>query len=259
LDAKIEDAGAVSRILEQFPVKVCVDDDDMAENVRSAMSRGLREAGPCAPHDRILSIAAGGPSLEDTWRDLTGVIVAANASLGFLLEKGVTPWACGIMDPRPHIADLIERHPDVFFFLGSTCHPRVFDKLKGCKIVLWHPLGVQSAVMSAGGAKYLIDGGSTMGLRWLTLGHFMGFRKFHCHGLDSSFRGVKTHAYPDYRDGMKQMELCGYQTSLNFIAQIRDWIEGKAVFNSLGDGTELKLFGDGLLQHIDRERSCLMS
>jgi hypothetical protein len=247
-----EDAGVVSRILDQFPVKVCVEDDALSENVRSAMSRGLREAGPRAPHGNILSIAAGGPSLEDTWRDLTGVTVAVNGSLGFLLERGVTPWACGVFDPRPHLADIIEPHPDVFFFLGSTCHPSVFDKLAGCNIVLWHPLGIHKAAV---GAKYLIDGGSTMGLRWLTLGHFMGFRKFHCHGLDSSFRGTKTHAYPDYRDGMEQMELCGYQTSLNFIAQIRDWFEGRAVFDSLGDGTELKLFGDGLLQHLDRERA----
>lgn len=251
--SQTEDAGVISRILDQFPVKVCLEEDALSENVRSAMSRGLREAGPCAPHDRILSIASGGPSLEDTWQQLTGVTVAVNGSLGFLLEKGVTPWACGVFDPRSHLADIIEPHPDVFFFLGSTCHPRVFEKLAGCKIVLWHQLGIHR---SAPGAKYLIDGGSTMGLRWLTLGHFMGFRRFDCHGLDSSFRGSKTHAYPDYRDGMEQMELCGYQTSLNFIAQIRDWFEGKAVFDSLGDGTDIRLFGDGLLQHLDRECAC---
>ena len=247
-----EDAGVISRILNQFPVSIAVSDELMCENVRSAMSRGIREAAPRLPHDRIMSIAAGGPSLGDTWQELEGVIVAANASLGFLLEKGVTPWACGIFDPRPHVADLIEPHPDVFFFLGATCHPRVFDKLAGCKIVLWHPLGPSSK--AAVGARYLIDGGSTMGLRWLSLGHFMGFRKFHCHGLDSSFRGDKTHAYPDYRDGMEVMNLHGYRTTLNFLQQVEDWKQTKQVFGGLtgSDKTEIKLFGDGLLQHYDQ-------
>ncbi len=249
-----EDAGVVSRILTQFPVGNAASDEMMCENVRSAMSRGLPEVGPAKAHDRVMSIAAGGPSLADTWQEVEGIVVTINASLGFLLDKGVTPWACGIFDPRPHVADLIEPHKDVFFFLGATCHPRVFDKLKGCKIVLWHPLG--PSMKAAAGAKYFIDGGSTMGLRWLTLGHFMGFRKFHCHGLDSSFRGDKTHAYPDYRDGMEAMELYGYRTTLNFIQQTQDWIQGRHVFDALpeGDRPELKLYGDGLLQHIDRLR-----
>lgn len=252
------DAGVVSRILTQFPCRVSVSDEIIAENVRSAMARGLQEAGPRKPHGRVMSIAAGGPSLADTWRELRDVVVAVNGSLGFLLERGVTPWACGVFDPRPHLADIIERHPDVFYFLGSTCHPRVFDKLQGCKIVLWHPLGVQSVVMADKGARYFIDGGTTMGLRWISLGIFMGFRSFDAHGLDSSFRGDRTHAYPDYRDGLLPMELCGYRTTLNFIQQVEDWRQCRDVYGSLPDEDRptIKLFGDGLLQHMDRTWTC---
>ena len=249
---KTEDAGVLSRILSQFPVNVCVSNERMEENIRSAIARGLPQVCPAKPHDRLMSIAAGGPSLEDTWKELDGVIVAVNGSLGYLLGKGVTPWACGIFDPRPHVADLVEPHPDVLFFLGSTCHPRTFDKLKDCQCGIWHPLGMPGVEDVAKGAKWFIGGGTTMGLRWLNIGHFMGFRRFHAHGLDSSFRGDKTHAYPDYRDGREGLEMHGYRTSMNFIAQVRDWFEAKEMFASLDDRPTIRLFGDGLLQHLDK-------
>lgn len=253
-----QDAGAlVSRILREFPVNPAVPDETMLEHVRSAMGRGLPEVAPAKPHDRIMSIAGGGPSLGDTWRELDGVIVTQNAALGFLLGKGVVPWACGVLDARPHVADLIERHSRVFYFVASTCHPRVFNKLAGCKVGLWHPLGMPGIEQAAKGARYFIGGGTTMGLRWLNIGHFMGFRRFHAHGLDSSFRGQQTHAYSDFRDGFSSLDLLGHRTSMNFIRQIADWFELKQMFGGLPDGErpEIKLLGDGLLQTVDAQCS----
>lgn len=248
------DAGVISRILETFTVDLAMPDNQMLENVRSAMSRGLPEVRPSAPHDRLLSIAAGGPSLADTWKELSGVVVTTNGSLGFLLERGVTPWACGVFDPRPHMADVVEAHPDVLYFLGSTCHPKLFEKLKGCKVGIWHPLGMAGIEEAAKGATCFIGGGGTIGLRWLNLGHVMGFRKMDAHGLDSSFRNGKTHAYPDYRGEMQSLDLFGYRTAINFIEQVRDWFLIKAMFARMPveEQPDIKLFGDGLLQYCDR-------
>lgn len=250
------DAGVISRILDSFPVDLSVPDEQMLENVRSAMTRGLPEVRPAPAHGRVMSIAAGGPSLADTWRQLDGVIVTTNGSLGFLLERDVKPWACGVFDPRPHMADIVEADPDVLYFLGSTCHPTLFDKLKGCRVGIWHPLGMAGIEEAAKGATCFIGGGGTIGLRWLNIGHVMGFRKFHAHGLDSSFRGEKTHAYPDYRDGMQALNLFGYQTTINFIEQVRDWFLIKAMFSRMPveEQPEIKLFGDGLLQFYVRQR-----
>ena len=249
-------SGLVARILQAFPVKPCVADEQMLENVRSAVARDLPSPALCSPHDTIMSIAAGGPSLNDTWPQLDGVVCAVNGSLNFLLDRGVTPWAVGCMDPRPHMAETLgEPRDDVFYFLGSTCHPSVFEKFAGKQVICWHPLGMTD-MREAIGKQAGIGGGTTMGLRWLTLGHYMGFRNFHGHGLDSSFRGKSTHAYPDWRDKFDATMLEDSKTSLNFLQQVHDWFEMKAMFRREQPWNRIntKLFGEGLLQHCEAGR-----
>ena len=253
----LENAGAISRVLTQFPVKTAVDDEQMRENVISALSRKLPEIEPRKPHKHRMSIAAGGPSLGDTYKELDGVICAVNGSLNFLLERDVKPWGCGVLDPRPHMADVVEARPDVFYFVASVCHPRLFEKLKDCQVGLWHPLGMPG-IEDIEGFRYGIGGGTTMGLRWLNVGYFLGFREFHAHGLDSSFRGASTHAYADHTDGEAMQEFMGYQTRRNFLQQIEDWKLTQALFASMPEHEHprIKLFGDGLLQHMEREGLC---
>lgn len=243
------DAGLPARILSAFPCTPRVGVDQMAENARSALARGLPEAGMFRAHDRTLSVAAGGPSLADTWQDFKGDVAAVNGSLRFLLERDVVPWACGVLDPGDHMADLIERKPGVFYFVASICHPSVFDKLSGCDVIIWHP-----SPMPIECPRLQICGGCTMGLRWVTLGYAMGFRKFDLHGLDSSFRGMATHAYPDRRDGEAPgLVVNGRATAINFVQQIADFFEMVELFRSDDlDDIALNVRGDGLLQDFWR-------
>lgn len=251
-----QDAGVISRVLAQFPTRPATSDEDMLENVRSALGRDLPvvgRVGPFRPHGRVMSIAGGGPSLADTYNDLAGVVVTANAGLGFLLSKGITPWACGVLDARPHVADLIEPHPKVMFFVASTCHPRVFDRLAGCKVELWHPGGMPGIETVVPAGQDMIGGGTTMGLRWWALGYYLGFRTFEAHGLDSSYRGTQTHAYADYRDGQApNLVIDGYSTALNFLQQIVDFRQMQAMFAALPepDRPTMRLHGEGLLQRV---------
>jgi len=253
-------AGAAARVLSVLPPRIATPDQDMLEHVRSALGRGLPLPQLCRPHNRLLSVAGGGPSLGDTWQDLKGVIVTANAGLGFLLDKGITPWACGLLDARAHIADLIEPHPDVFYFVASICHPSVFEKLKGCKVVLWHPSGLQGLDDVLPQGTSTICGGTTMGMRWINLAHYMGFRHFAMHGLDSSYRGDRTHAYPDSRDGKAgTIEINGYVTDNNFLTQVTDWFQLQEMFALDDDKPDVKFHGDGLLQSTVRERANLIT
>lgn len=251
---KNEDAGLISRVLTQFPTRPATSDEDMLENVRSALTRGLPRVKPCRAHGRVMSIAAGGPSLADTWTDIDdidSVVVTANAGLGFLLERAVVPWACGLLDAREHIADLIEPHPEVSFFVASICHPRVFDKLKGCKVGIWHPSGMPGIAAELPAGTDMIGGGCTMGLRWLNIGYFMGFRHFEAHGLDSSYRGDQTHAYPDHRDGKEGgLVIDGYPTAINFVQQVHDFFAMMETFDKSDDPPMVNLHGTGLLQHM---------
>lgn len=229
--------------------------EQLLDNVRYAMTLGLPEVTQCAPHDEILSIAGGGPSLEDTYKDLTGYIAAVNGSLGYLLKRGVTPQMCGVCDPSEHMVDIVDAVPGVTYFIASCVHPKVFDKLiaAGCKIYLWHlhPIDGQDELLS----EYYPDGwvqipgGCTMGTRWLTLGYHLGFRKIHCHGMDSSFRDKSSHAYPDKQDQKEWVSFDGFKTRINFLGQVVDFIGLMEDGRKPGvDPVEITMFGDGLLQ-----------
>lgn len=223
----------------------------MLENVRVNVKRGLPQAGEFKAHNRRLAIAGGGPSLQDTWKKLKNPkfdVAAVNGSLGFLLERKVTPWACGVVDSGEHMADIVPRHPDVWYFLSSTCNPKVYEKLEGCKIVQWHPTTPDSIIYEPG-VELAVGGGVTMGLRWLNLGYLLGYRRFDLHGLDSSYRGSRTHAYSDRRDGGDYIEVDGWKTSMNFVQQVVSFfgIMDRLTQDDV-DPIKVNLHGTGLLQ-----------
>lgn len=226
------------------------------DNVRNALSLDLIQAMPCGPHDGILSIAGGGPSLADTYEDLTGYVATINGSLAYLLSKGVKPHMCGVCDPTEKIADMIEAEEGVTYFIASCAHPKVFEKLlgTGCDVRLFHVReidGIDEVLNKHYQGQYeTIPGGCTMGLRWMTLGYYLGFRKFHLHGMDSSFRDKSSHAYPDHQDAKEWLTFDGYPTRINFIGQVVDFIDLMNESRRPGtDPVEIKMFGDGLLQH----------
>lgn len=241
--------------------------EEMVENMRSALSRGLPEIKFCAPRGYTLAIASGGPSLQDTYTQLEGHIAAVNGSLGFLLDRGIVPEFCGVLDANPHMADIVVADPRVRYLVASNCHPTLFDKLlgAGCRVWLWHTTGrslgtpeADDVLRKARPDTWIsVYGGSTIGLRLVNLGHVLGYRKFHLHGMDSSFRDDKTHAYPDRRDGdwinHHGLEVNGYRTSLNFLQQVSDFANLLTRF-SRGDiePIEIEMFGEGLLQSCYR-------
>jgi hypothetical protein len=237
----------------------------MVENMKSALARGLREVPACKAHGSTLAIAAGGPSLADTYHLLAGQghIAAVNGSLKFLLEKGIVPEFCGVLDASPHMAEIVIADPRVRYLVASNCDPLLFDKLleAGCKVWLWHP--TPGSIGTDDGAKLLqetqpgrwrmIAGGCTIGLRWVSIGYMLGYRSFHLHGLDSSFRNDQTHAYADRRCGAwvdaNALNIAGYVTSLNFLQQVTDCAHMIELFTGpTVEPTELHVYGEGLLQ-----------
>lgn len=248
------DAPAEPRSLHYLTPAVPV--DRIKDNIRAAIARGLPLATVCKPHGMLMSIAGGGPSIADTYRDLVGVRAAINGSLKWLIDQGLRPHIAGICDPGAHIAGMLVADPDVRYYVASSCDPAVFDKLRGCDVRLWHvtpastedPDGVTAILNDAYPDHWhAIGGGCTMGLRWLDLGYFLGFRRFNLHGLDSSFRGTATHAYPDRADDKDRITYEGRETRPNFLAQVYDFF---GVLNRLKtqDPIEIEVFGDGLLQ-----------
>lgn len=259
------EAGNQPRLVRLTPA---VPAERMLANMRASIARGLPVVTPCRAHGLTLSVAGGGPSLADTWPELTGAIGCVNGSLKYLIEPeriiSGASYLCAILDAGEHIADMIVADQKVRYYVASVCDPLVFDKLKDCDVRLWH-ITPQSMVDSDGATALLdeaypdgwhaIGGGCTMGLRWINLGYFLGFRSFKLHGLDSSFRDGATHAYPDRADTKDRIEFCGRLTRPNFLAQLYDFFGTLNLFCSgfAFDPVEIEVFGDGLLQDQYRE------
>ena len=192
------------------------------DNMRVNLARGLKPLGPCKPHGEVVSIAAGRPSLADTFGEMQGHVAAGNGSLGYLIERGVVPHFCVVIDAMPHMAEIVVPDNGVYYLLSTSCDPGLFDKLlkADCKIRIWNPLPANVGVgidetsfqMREGGKgfrllgedypdQFMIGGGTSVGLRTIFLGYVLGYRTFHLHGNDASFRGLETHAHWDRRWG----------------------------------------------------------
>lgn len=224
----------------------------MLQNMRHALSLGLGEVEGCRRHAHALCVAGGGPSLADTYGEMKGYIAAINGSQKFLEDRGVTPDACGILDAGEHMPDVITANKSVRYYVASICDPGVFRKLHGCHVTLWHPssvTGCQGTLELRGSPWITIAGGSTMGLRWMNLGYVLGFRKFHLHGLDSSFCDGQTHAYADRERNGPILEVEGRKTRANFLEQADEFFGQLERFEASDiEPIAIEMFGDGLLQ-----------
>ena len=225
------------------------------DNMRINLKRDLYEVRSCRAHSHRMSVAGGGPSLDDTKDKLSGYVCAVNGSMRYLREQGIDVHACGILDPSEHIADSIDAIDGVHYYVASMAHPSVFEKLKNCHVVMWHPSGAIGAEeflrVERPDDWFMVGGGSTMGVRWLNLGYVCGFREFHVHGLDSSYRDGKTHAY-DEHDRKDRITVGDRETSPNFLQQVDDFASTMERFSQNDmEKIRIKLYGEGLLQDVN--------
>lgn len=164
----------------------------MRENMLA--NPGERLSQHTGPSRGTVSICGFGPSLADTWRDTVGPIMTTSGAHDLFLKNGVVPTYHVEADPREHKAWLIERpHPDVTYLICSQCHPNLFEKLRGFKVVMWHAYTnderqVQLVESLEPGTR-LICGGTNTGMRAILVAHELGFRRFEMHAMDCSYRG----------------------------------------------------------------------
>lgn len=105
-------------------------------------------SGVAAPHDTPLAVVGGGPSVKRHIAELVnwpGHIWAVNQGAQWLQQfepKGLV-WMFSV-DPDPCLADWtlgVERA-----ILGSSCHPKVFQKLEGKDVRMFHTRQIPGVV-----------------------------------------------------------------------------------------------------------------
>lgn len=141
--------------------------------------------------DEPVAIVAFGPSLIDTWEEIKKFkyVISMSGSHKFLIERGIIPTWHTAVDPLPKNTPILigQPHKDVEYLISSTCHPDVFEHLKGYNVKLWHVFATEDEglrVLPPG--EWCLTGGSDIGLRSLTIARFLGFTNFHIFGKDGS-------------------------------------------------------------------------
>jgi uncharacterized Rossmann fold enzyme len=178
----------------QYCIPIWLRDLQIAQNI----SRIAKRIQPGPLRDGPIAVVGFGPSLNDTWQDLRRFdhIITCSGAHRFLLDRGLVPTWHVDVDPREHKVQLLGApDPRVHYLAASTCHPKYFDHLEGFDVALWHVFdATEEAQRVLPPGEWALTGGSSAGLRALTIARFLGFRDLHVFGMDGSEGTTGKHA-----------------------------------------------------------------
>lgn len=204
--------------------------------------------------DEPIALVSYGPSLKDTWQELKKFkyIMTCSGAHKFLIDKGIIPTHHLELEPREHkIKMLGVPQKETEYLIASTIHPKYLDALEGYNVKLWHIFASDDdaeRILPKG--EWKITGGSSVGLRTMTMARFLGFTDLHIFGMDGSFAEGKTHSdqHPNAPKEFFETEYNGkkYLTtpSILFCA--------KETFKELDQLPDIKttFYGNGLVQDM---------
>lgn len=162
------------------------------EQIKQALTR--TDVGRIAPahesRSEACAVVGFGPSLKETWEQIKQfpVVFSCSGSHKFLVDKGIIPTYHVEVDPREHKVGLIgPPQRDTTYLISSTCHPKVFDHLKGYNVHLWHVFDPsEEGLRQLPPGEWAVTGGCDVGMRTMSLAAFLGYRDLHIFGLDGS-------------------------------------------------------------------------
>lgn len=205
-----------------------------------------------------IAIVCYGPSLQDTWEKVRDFkyVISMSGSGKFLIERGIIPTWHTAVDPCEATVALIGTpHKDVEYLICSTCHPSVFDHLKGFKTKLWHVFDPgEDAYRVIPRGEWALTGGQNIGLRSLSIARCLGFTDVHIFGMDGSdhpTRGKHAAAHPDVAKDRQSVEYPPgsgkiWYTTASFLECAKStWYE----LDQLSDVTAT-FHGEGLVQEM---------
>jgi uncharacterized Rossmann fold enzyme len=256
--------------LLQIRAKCVYEDDQLLDHVRSAMKRPIAHFGPSPQNDHEAVLVGSAPSVRDCLDEIRalkergGYIFAIKAAHDFLIDNGIIPHLALMVDPQPHIKKCFQKKRDeIFYFVASQCHPEVFDYFKDNKVVLWHLLTGKEGEQEAINHEMALGGGSTSGMRAMTLAWAMGFRRMHLFGYDSCMINYDPEKNPVQelkidgtlaKDGEPLKLWINERTFYCNPAMAAQCTEFEKVMNAFKGQIQVKVYGDGAIPHLARTR-----
>lgn len=211
-------------VIQDFDCRPPCTDDVCRENISTNLSRGLPELfGP----RKGLTVIANGPSArfvdlkELTQRTET---LSVNGSLKLFLDQGVYPTFWAVCDPQELVVDFLPENPpqETTYLVASKCHPRVFEKLKNNRVLIWH----LNDIHVPGKINIPPTCSITVCAAWLMI--YMGYVDLEFWGWDGCFLNDRHHAV--VADDFKPEVYLNYGGTIVKDSEGHDKVEGGRFF-----------------------------
>lgn len=183
----------------QFATHVPVDDEGLQANVRHALRLDLPELRDFEyPWKERLAIIASGPSALSA--DLTGKTLAINGALRLFTERGLAPTYWVACDPQELVAEFLPDAPPrhTTYLVASKCHPKVFEKLRGYNVIIWHV--ADTATWPLLEDRFPVQAWTSVTLCAFELMARLGWRGFDVWGWDGCFLEGQEYAVPQWEN-----------------------------------------------------------
>lgn len=236
---------------------------DPRENILACLERGLPEYQPgLFRHDGTMVLCGSGPSLPDHLEEIREEksrlrpIVAVKGAHDCLMNAGIVPDVFVSCESKPRLENVQLKNDHTLYVLASRCSPELFDWLAGCKVLVWHSCtGEKENPVPELIGRTLIGGGTTSGLRALTLGYVWGFSSYVLYGYDSCLSNDKKKRFDSgvMADHQIVDRIFNGRRFLCNGAMAMQSDEFQEYYKIL-PGLTLDVKGDGLLANIVRER-----
>jgi uncharacterized Rossmann fold enzyme len=252
--------------MSSLPLKItgkCVaEDETLFANMDAAIARGypqVKEA-QSAKTGAILLVASA-PSVKGQLELIKKMkaegspIVAIKGAHDWLIAQGVIPDYALAIDPQEHRIAFYKPQPNVHYMIASQCHPAMFDNLDGYQVTLWHPYVKKGQDRPKN--CMLIGGGTTSGLRAISLFYVLGYRQFELFGFDSCNDGELLRVNGEgLKEGDKLIEVKIDPKGETFYCNTAMALQAEhfqTYYDYLPDAT-FKAHGRGLIQAIIKKR-----
>lgn len=199
-----------------------------------------------------IAVVCFGPSLNDTWEKIREFkyVMTCSGAHKFLVERAIIPTHHCEVDPRKHKIQLVgQPQKETEYLIASACHPEYLDHLEGYNVKLWHVFdSEEEGIRVLPRGEWALTGGSSVGLRALTIARFLGFTKLHVFGMDGCAGKSGKHAaeHPSQPKDHAIVEYQGveYQTTPSMLACAKQTAHE---LDQMPD-VEARFYGEGLVQ-----------
>lgn len=268
---EVDNALAVGKTLPLVPIGLdmcsCATEEEMHENFYATLDRGYDPINEYLYKQQgKVCLVGAGPSIETTLDEMEGDICAINSAIGFLLDHGKVPKWAMLWDASPLVANFAVPHPEVTYLVASRCHQSVFERLKDCKVIVWHAAGDHDIIKVMNKPEViakqkveepLIPGGSAGITRGIFVMTALGYTEVHIFGADSSYSSLgNTHVRGSLVPEKDMMIAIGnsppqwFRTTPEWAAQVEEY---KAIYvMSTQQGIKLEVHGEGMLPTMHR-------